>query len=182
MDRVAEDDIGAFSCLVNRYESSVFNYCRRLLGNASDAEEVFQETFVRVYEHRDRYREGARVRPWIYQIATNLCRDRLRFWRRRRKWLAEPLRADLSDNPIEHVANGKAGPDQYARESELLERLEQALGELPIKQRTVFLMARYEGLTYDEIGAALAIPVGTVKSRMNHAVHFLMNELREFLP
>ena len=82
MRRAAHGDEDAFALLVRRYESPLYGYLRRMLGNGADAEDAFQETFLRVHQHRSRYRQGAPFRPWLYQIATNLCRDRLRSRRR----------------------------------------------------------------------------------------------------
>lgn len=174
-------DAAAFAALVQRYEAPLFRYVRRMLGNAADAEDVFQETFLRVHQHLDRYRADAPFRPWLYSIATNLCRDRLRS-RRRHPMVA--LESPLSGNPdgprwSERLASGAPSPDSAACADETAERLQAALSKLPVKQRAVFLMARYEGLLYEEIAKSLRIPVGTVKSRMNKAVKFLMTELRD---
>ena len=75
-------DTAAFALLVKRYEQPLFRYLRRMLGNTPDAEDMFQETFLRVHQHLGRYRDNAPFRPWLYRIATNLCRDRLRYRRR----------------------------------------------------------------------------------------------------
>jgi RNA polymerase sigma-70 factor (ECF subfamily) len=77
------------------------------------------------------------------------------------------------------VAAPGAGPDERARAAELSARLEEAVAQLPVKQRAVFLMARYDGLSYDEISRVLGIPVGTVKSRMNTAVKGLLAAVEE---
>lgn len=182
MAAICQDDPRAFEIIVRRYESPLFSYACRLLDNREEARDVFQETFLRVYRHRARYRRGALVRPWIYRIATNLCRDRLRARRRRptisldasisRGADAKPLRDTLSDS--------RPGPAAEARAVELEARLRAALQKLPIKQRSVFVMARYQDMPYNEIARALFVPVGTVKSRMNKAVRFLMDELKDF--
>ena len=181
MAAICDDSGEAFEALVRRYESPLYNYAFRVLDNREDARDVFQETFLRVYQHRARYRRGAPVRPWIYRIATNLCRDKLRARRRRptisldasisREADAKPLRDTLSDN--------RPGPAAEARAVELEIRLRAALQKLPIKQRSVFVMARYQDMPYTEIARALFVPVGTVKSRMNKAVSFLMDELKD---
>lgn len=172
----------AFAQLVRRYEVPLFQYLYRLSGNAADAEDLFQETFLRVYKHRARFRRGSPFRPWVYQIATNACRDRLR-WRKRKAEVsldaplhpAEPGGVTLGDA----LPSGGADPEAQARAAETAARLQQAVAGLSLKHRAVFLMARYEGLSYAEISGALRIPVGTVKSRMNKAVQHLMAELEE---
>lgn len=184
MSSVCDEAPGAFECLVRRYESPLFNYACRILDNREDARDVFQETFLRVYRHRARYRRGAPVRPWIYRIATNLCRDRLRARRRRPAMsLDAPVSSNTDSKPLrETLADSHSNPAADARARETEERLRTAIQKLPIKQRSVFLMARYQDMPYNEIARALFVPVGTVKSRMNKAVRFLMDELKDFAP
>ncbi len=172
----------AFEALIRRYEKPLYNYIRRMVSNVPDAEDLFQETFLRVYKHLDRFRTDAVFRPWLYRIATNACRDHLR--RRRRRptvSLDAPGRAD-GIPLVDRTASPKAGPSQLAGESELAERLGAAVDALSVKHRAVFLMARYDGMPYDEIARVLRIPVGTVKSRMNKAVRVLLTELEEVAP
>ncbi len=179
--RARSGDAGAFAALVRRYERPLYAYAKRMLHSADEAEDVFQETFLRVHLNLDRFRDGAPFRPWVYQIATNLCRDRLRWWRRRPVVSLDAPRAASDDGGTmaETVASTDAGPDQRAREAELSARLEKAVADLPVKQRSVFLMARYDGLPYEEIASALGIPLGTVKSRMNSAVQRLLAAVEE---
>jgi len=184
MQRAALGEEDAFASLVRRYESPLYGYLRRMLGNGTDAEDAFQDAFLRVYQHRARYRPGAPFRPWLYQIATNLCRDRLR---RRRRHLQVSLDAPAGtdgEGPalLDQAADGRADPAQAARKAEATARLHAALAELPEKQKSVFLMARYENMPYEDIARSLQVPVGTVKSRMNKAVHFLMQAVRDIWP
>jgi len=172
----------AFETLVRRYEKPLYNYIRRMISNAPDAEDLFQETFLRVYKHLEKFRTDAVFRPWLYQIATNACRDHLR---RRRRWPTVSLDAPGQTDGValvDRTASPTANPSQLAGESELAERLGAAVDRLPVKHRAVFLMARYDGMPYDEIARALRIPVGTVKSRMNKAVRVLLTELEEVAP
>jgi len=183
MLRIQIEDTSAFGVLMKRYEPALFNFLRRMTGNTADAEELFQETFLRVYQHRARFDATLPFKPWLYRIATNCCNDRLRYRMRRPSFSLDAPVDDDSAVPLgARVANGHAGPAEHAREHELQERLAGAVKALPVKQRSVFLMARYDGMSYEAIGQALEIPVGTVKSRMNTAVTFLMEQLNEFLP
>ena len=181
VDRARSGDADAFAALVRRYERHLYTYARRMLRSADEAEDMFQETFLRVHLHLDRFREGAPFRPWLYQIATNLCRDRLRWWRRHpHVSLDAPRSHDLNAPTLaDALATPGAGPGQRALEAEAAERLEKAVARLPVKQRAVFLMSRYDGLSYDEISKVLSIPVGTVKSRMNTAVNSLLAAIQE---
>lgn len=183
MAAAQQDDFEAFGKLVRRYELPLFNYLRRMTGNSAEAEDVFQETMLRLYRSRDRYDPASRLRPWLYRIATNCCHDRMRYLRRRLGVsLDSPSGSNESGQTIgDRIPDGHAGPDAQVREAEVRARLEAALTRLSTKHRTVFLMARYDGMAYDEIGESLGIPVGTVKSRMNTAVRILMQELSEFI-
>ena len=177
MAQVNAGDQHAFTALIHRYEAPLFNYARKMLGNASDAEEIFQESFLRVYLHRARFRPGAPFRPWLYRIATNLCKDRLRYRKRRPEIpvssLARPGE-ETGYDPLGNEAGTAIQPDEAAMARELAVRMEKALAALSVKHRAVFLMAHQEGLSYAEIATALRIPTGTVKSRMNKAVRQLM--------
>jgi RNA polymerase sigma-70 factor (ECF subfamily) len=177
-------DARAFGDLVRRYEKPLYNYLARMLHNGTEAEDVFQETFLKVHQNLDTFREGAPFRPWLYRIATNCCRDRQRYWKRRPQVALEtPLGSEEKSGTLgDMLADDGPSPADQARERETADRLAAAVAQLPVKHRAVFLMARYDGLPYDEIGAALKIPVGTVKSRMNKAVKLLMEALDETEP
>lgn len=180
MARVKAGDQEAFAALVRRYEQPLFNYACKMLGNRADAEDVFQETFLRIHLHGNRFWSNAPFRPWLYRIATNLCKDRLRYRKRRPETPVSSLRKDDGgSDPVEQWESNAARPDEIALARETAERMEAALAALSVKHRAVFLMAHQEGLSYAEIGRALRIPVGTVKSRMNKAVALLLAALEE---
>lgn len=174
-------DKPAFERLVYRYEKPLYNYARRMLGNGADAEDALQETFLRLHQHKQRFRDGAVLRPWLYRIATNVCNDRLRYRKRHPQVSLDAPVFDDANAPTlgSGLAAQQPRPDEIAGECELAARLEAALETLDVKHRSVFLMARYEGLAYEEIAKSLRIPVGTVKSRMNKAVKFLMRAIGE---
>lgn len=176
MGAVADGSVRALEALIRRYERRLFNYLARMAGNHADADDLFQETFLRVYKHRKRYDRTARFKPWLYQIATNLCKDHHKYMRHRRHI---PLDGDTTDGaPIaERIADPAANPSTQAELRDVREALESAVAALPEHQRAVFLMSRYEGLRYEEIADALGIPVGTVKSRMSKAVSAVMKEV-----
>lgn len=164
----------AFTALVTRYERRLYAYLSRMLGDPADAEDAFQETFVRVFRSISRFRTGSAFRPWLYCIATNVCKDALR---RRARFRS----VNVTDNKkvVELQSANAAGPGSQAQAAEVRERLEAAVARLPEKQRAVFLMARYQDMPYREIARALRIPPGTVKSRMNAAVNSLLLALEE---
>jgi RNA polymerase sigma-70 factor (ECF subfamily) len=180
MIQVKAGDQDALAVLVRRYEHPLFNYACKMIGNRADAEDVFQETFLRVHLHANRFWGNAPFRPWLYRIATNLCKDRLRYRKRRPEVPVASLRQDESwPDPVAEWASTTTRPDEAAMARERAARMEVALAALSIKHRAVFLMAHQEGLSYAEIARALRIPVGTVKSRMNKAVGQLLAAMEE---
>ena len=178
---VLQGESSAFEVLVKRYEMPLFNYIRRMVGGASDAEDLFQETFLRVYTHLDGFRVTERFRPWVYKIATNICKDHLKYRRRHPQVSLDAAigSEDGSETAFDRIEAPIANPSELASATETAELLEAAIEKLSPKHRPVFLMARYEGMPYEEIARTLGIPVGTVKSRMNKAVQFLLSELQE---
>ena len=116
MARVQAGDEQALALLVHRYEHALFNYARKMLGRAEDAEEIFQETFVRVYQHRARYRPERPFRPWLYRITTNLCRDRLRYRKRRPEVNESALQPEdeQRDDFTARQPDETMGPDEQA--------------------------------------------------------------------
>lgn len=181
MAEVKAGDHRAFAQLVKRYEFALFNYLKRMTGRAADAEDLFQETFFRVHRSAHRFRDSGVFRPWVYRIATNLCMDHLRKGHRRLERVdAERKRMDTGDaeGPFDGPS-AAPNPRDMAIAHETAQALETAVAELSAKHRAVFLMARYDGLSYEEIARTLRIPVGTVKSRMNKAVKTLLESLGE---
>jgi len=176
MASVADGSSNALESLVHRYEQRLFNYLARMSGNRSDADDLFQETFLRVYKHRKRYDRTARFRPWLYQIATNVCKDHLKYMRHRRHASLD-THADDGSAWSDRIADPAPGPAAHAALGDVRDALDRAVANLPDHQRSVFLMSRYEGLQYKEIADSLEIPVGTVKSRMNKAVNAVMQDV-----
>ncbi len=175
MARSRDGDNDAFALLVRRYESPLYGYLYRMLQNSADAEEVFQETFLRVFRNLHRFRVDGRFKPWVYRIAANLARDRLRARKRR----GETSLDNGSGCDGSLTTSDAARPDEAARTAETAQRIETALARLPAKQRSVFLLARFEGMAYGDIARLLRIPTGTVKSRMNKAAQFLLRCLEQ---
>jgi RNA polymerase sigma-70 factor (ECF subfamily) len=167
MARIQAGELSLLGLLARRYERGLFSLAMRLLGRREAAEDAFQDTFLKLFQQRARYRPGARFRPWLYQICLNLCRDQLRRQQRR------PT-ADLEDE----VADGGPSVEEAAEKARLSRLVAQAVGAMPERQREVFVLAFYQQLPYPEVAAILNLPVGTVKSRMYHASRWLAERLQ----
>jgi RNA polymerase sigma-70 factor, ECF subfamily len=164
----------AFGVLVRRYERELFGYLRRYLGDATLAEDVFQNTFLQLYVKVGQYEPGRPVRPWLYTIATNQAIDALRRSSRHQALSLDQGREELADGDIhslmETLESRGPGPLDAAHSQESRERIRASVDRLPDFLRQVLVLAYYQGLKYREIADILGIPVGTVKSRLHAAL------------
>jgi RNA polymerase sigma-70 factor (ECF subfamily) len=159
----------AFDELVRRYKDRVYNVIYRFLGNHEDAQDVAQETFLRAYLGIRQFEGRAKVYTWLYSIAGNLARNRLRDYGRRGRDRAVPLEDARDGATPRQWASPNATPEEAARARELERGLQDALDGLPEHYRLIFVLRTFERLSYDEIADAAGCPKGTVKSRLNHA-------------
>ena len=169
MLRVRDGDEGAFEELVRRHTRTVLNLIYRYVGDASLADDVAQEVFVKVYRFRDRYEPKARFSTWLYRITVNHCLNEIRS-RRNRPTASAPAE-ELLEQP-EGVS-----PDERMRRMELREAVRAALDALPSNQRMAVLLARYEELSYTEIAATLGLSLEAVKSLLFRAKENLQQSL-----
>jgi RNA polymerase sigma-70 factor (ECF subfamily) len=166
VDSCRAGDPVAFASLVRLHEGMVFSLSARLLGDAEEARDVAQEVFLQVYRQLGRFEGRSSLKTWIYRIAVNQCHNRRRFWHRRRRDREEGLEAV----PAEAAgAGGGSSPYEEARLGERARRVQAALLQLSFEHRLVLVLREVEGLTCEEVAAALGVPEGTVKSRLSRA-------------
>jgi RNA polymerase sigma-70 factor (ECF subfamily) len=174
LTRFCKGQTEAFGCLVRRYERELYGYLRRYLGDASLAEDVFQNTFLQVYVKSGQYEPGRPVRPWLYTIATNQAIDALRRNGRHQALSLDQYREEAADGDlhslVETLESQGPGPIDSAQGKERREQIRASVDRLPDFLRQVLLLAYYQGLKYREIADILGIPVGTVKSRLHAAL------------
>ncbi len=174
LTRFRKGQTEAFGILVRRYERELYGYLRRYLGDASLAEDVFQNTFLQVYVKSGQYEPGRPVRPWLYTIATNQAIDAMRRNGRHQalsldqKW--DDSGAGELQSLIDTLESRGPGPSDTAESSERREWVRASVDRLPDFLRQVLVLAYYQGLKYREIADILDIPVGTVKSRLHAAL------------
>ncbi|MBI4559800.1 MAG: sigma-70 family RNA polymerase sigma factor [Candidatus Hydrogenedentes bacterium] len=174
-------DRTAFDELVRRYKDRIYCVVYRFLGNREDALDVSQEVFVRAYRGIKEYRGAAKVYTWLYSIAANLARNRLRDSSRKGRDQSTSLEALEESAPQvlrEVVVNG-GNPRESAMEAETKALLQKCLCELPDHCRMAFVLRTFEDLSYEEIANAMGCPVGTVKSRLNQARKMLFERMKE---
>jgi len=169
--RTAHGDEEAFRLLVERWQGPVYRFLARMLASPEEARDAAQETFVRVFRHAPRYRAGGQFRAWLFRIAGNLARSALR----RRKLLGwVPFDLARHDRP----AVGEDALEQLARD-ERRRAVRRALARLPQRQRQAVLLRRYEGMTQQEIAAALQTTEAAVESLLQRARRQLARALRD---
>ena len=151
----------AFEVLVSRWEDKIRGAAWRVLGSEEEAREVAHEAFVKAYGALAGFKSEARFSSWLYQIALNLCRDRLR----RRRTRATVSLEELEANGPVLIARGPGAQEQLIRD-DLANAVRRAIERLPAEQREVVILKEYQGLTFLEIAQALDVPVSTVKTRL----------------
>jgi RNA polymerase sigma-70 factor (ECF subfamily) len=172
-----EGDTAAFDQLVERYKIKLYNFICRMIGDPDQAEDLLQETFIRVYRNRQEHERIKKFSTWTYTIAANLARDELR---RRKRWSFVPLEETVQQKSATPLTTTRDPQDDLAR-AEIRRHILVAMESLNAKYRTAFILRDIEGLSYEEIGEVLSIPLGTAKSRVNRARTELQKRLRPYL-
>ena len=171
MARVRTGDETAMGVLIGRWELPVKRVIARIVFNAGEAEELAQETMVRVWQKREQFRAGAAVRPWIFTIAVNVARNRLRWWRRRPTIALEEW-SETEDGEREGRREGetrRTGDGGGLERAERAAAVQAAVAALPGELREALVLFEYEGLRQAEIAAMLGCSVKAVESRVARA-------------
>ncbi len=167
---VAAGEKAAFDALVGRHKVRLYNYLLRLLRDPTEAEEVAQETFVRAYVHAAKYRTVARFSTWLYTIATNLVRNRIRRARSRPRLFSISWgRGEDEDDERGDIdlPDDQELPDRRLEKEELQHLVEHGIARIPAKYREAFVLREINHCTYEEISAITGLKLGTVRSRIN---------------
>lgn len=178
IERFQKGEIHAFEEIVARYKDQLLNFVFRFLGNQEQAEDILQETFMRVYRNRHAYRRVAKFSTWIYTIAGNLARTELRKRKRRRLFSISDMGVEDKDY---EVSDEGYNPESYVDTLLHDEVIQEEINKLSPKFREVIILRDIQELSYDEISKILRIPIGTVKSRVNRARLRLQASLRKYL-
>jgi RNA polymerase sigma-70 factor (ECF subfamily) len=182
VERCRGNDDAAFSEVVTRYKTKIYNYIYRMTGSSEDAEDLTQEVFIRMYTSIDSFRGQSSLNTWLFRIAGNLCIDRFRRTKNR-------ISAYSLDEPIgkgeqaqtQEVADSTYEPHRLLENVEMAEQIHLALAKLPEKLRATLLLHDIEGMPYEEIAQVVGCPLGTVKSRLFNARMQLRQQLAGYL-
>lgn len=168
---------------INLYKNNVFRTCMGFVHNHDDAEDLTQEVFIKALQSISRFRENARLSTWLYRIAVNKS---LNFIRDQKKKSLFQRIGDLFSGAADNATyagseiNEQPLPDNHLTQNEQKRALQQALNQLPEKQRTAFILHKYEELSYTEIAASMQTTVASVESLMHRAKKNLQESLRNF--
>lgn len=169
VERCLRGDALAFSRLVALHEGMVVNLALRLLGDREDARDLAQDVFLQVYRTLGGFRGRSSLKTWIYRITVNQCRNRQRWWRRRRRDRAMPLEALKPAEEARLPAAIDDAPFERVARRETAARVQAALLRLSFDHRSILVLREVEGLSCEEIAGALGLAEGTVKSRLARA-------------
>ncbi len=174
-----DGDPSSFNMLVWRWEKPLYNFIYKYVGNATLAEDLVQDTFIRVLKSIKRYTHQGSFSTWLYRIAVNLCKDHLKRKRLPMVSLHDYYTTGSGEKIYvqDRVADEKARTDDSLKAEEREELVRRLLAGLPEEQRIVILLKEYQELTFREIAEVLEVPEGTVKSRLYHALKAMKENL-----
>jgi RNA polymerase sigma-70 factor (ECF subfamily) len=191
MERYRAGDEDAFTLLVRRYQQPLINFIARFINDRDSAEDLAQETFIRIFKAAQRYEPGqAHFKTWMYHIAKNLCKNEIRNRDRRNRYKVDSVVSSGTDSSgdmeeIDLIANAPANldfqPEVALERKELSNAIQKAIAELPEQYRLPLVLRDLQGLSYDEISEVLKLRSGTTKSRINRARLMLKDKLTPFI-
>jgi len=171
MELIQAGDDKAFGTLVKRFQDRLLNFVGRIVTDRETAEELVQETFLRIFNRKNSYTPRYAVSTWIYTIALNLARSELRK-RKLRRFLSLDFIKEEADVELPDKVNLKA--------MSLAPIIQQAIEKLPDDYKTAFILCDIQRLPYQQIAEVMRVPVGTVKSRINRARSMLRDKLKPY--
>ena len=175
--RFQDGDEQAYVELVNRYRNRLMTFVYRFVNDMEKAEDIVQDTLMKLYTHRHYYRNIAKFSTWIYTIAGNFAKTKLR--RKKRHKVTNLSQMGFDDReyqlPSVEPETGETAQGHFAEK-----KIQMAIQELPLHFRTVVILRDIQELSYEEISKIVDVPLGTVKSRINRARLQLQQSLKEF--
>lgn len=173
-----QGDLVAFDVVVARYKEQLINYVYTFVGDKSDAEDIVQDTFVKIYRFKQSYKNIAKFSTWIYTVAGNLAKSELR--KRKRQQLYPISSLGNGDKEFEAVET-RINSDEMTDSSVKKDLIKRAIQTLPEHYQEVIRMREIDNMSYEEIADLTRLPIGTVRSRISRARIRLQNKLKYLL-
>jgi RNA polymerase sigma-70 factor (ECF subfamily) len=178
MERLASGHDAALNDLMERHGAAVFHFLCRMLGNEEDANDLAQETFVRVFKSRESFRPGAKFTTWLYTIAANLARNHFR-WRSRHPNI--PLENEDEENAPDYLPSGGLNPTEASLTAERSAAVRSAISQLPEDMREAIVLCELEERPVAEAATILKTTPKAVESRLYRARQILRKKLEQWL-
>jgi RNA polymerase sigma-70 factor (ECF subfamily) len=179
-DAYERGEARAFAVLVERYQRPLFNFILRSVTTRDVAEDLLQETWVRVIQRSADFKRDSKFTTWLYTIARNLCIDHSRKMRHRKHASLDATPPDGGAALVERTDGGAPDPERSADSSDVQARVARAVEAMPEEQREVFLMRQVQCMAFAEIAVVVGVPENTAKSRMRYALERLQHELAAY--
>ncbi len=173
MIRVRDDDMEAYTLLVERYQQRVVNTVFRYTGDGAGAEDLAQEVFIKIFKARKSWEPVAKFSTWLFRIVTNICLNEIRNRKHRPN-------VSLDDNPLLDPGQEDPAAIETSRK-ELVHAVRKALDSLPENQRMAVVLNKWEDQSYEQIGEAMNLSVPAVKSLLFRARQAMKDQLEKFL-
>ena len=174
--RFQEGDEQAYTELVNRYRGKLMTFVYRFVNDMEQAEDIIQDTMLKLYTHKNYYRNIAKFSTWIYTIAGNLAKTELRKRKHHKVTNISQMGPEDRDYELPSVA---PETDEVVQSEYIEKKIQAAIQNLPLHFRTVTILRDIQELSYEEISKIVEVPLGTVKSRINRARLQLQKELKD---
>lgn len=178
MLRVGKLDEEAFEELITRHQNAVIGTVNKMLGNSSDAEDIAQQVFIRIWKSAPRYKPKAKFTTFLFTITRNLVFNESRRRSRKKEYSIDEREDDFH---LQTPDPQTASPAEGVLHNELQKTVDEAINSLPEKQRMAVILRRYENMAYDEIGRILELSTPAVKSQLFRARNTLRESLQQYL-
>jgi RNA polymerase sigma-70 factor, ECF subfamily len=169
VERLLRRDEAAFNELVRAHQAQVYRLLLRMLADPAEAEDVAQEVFVSVFKSIDSFRGDSALSTWLYRIAANHAKNRIKYLARRARATDQPLDESNEARLAPGLTARPDGPDQWFESKEASTHMEEAFASLEPEQRLLLNLRDLENMSYEEIRQVSGLPIGTVKSKLHRA-------------
>ena len=185
VDRCRQGDRDSFARLMRLHEKQIYNFTYRMLGSEEEAEDLTQDIFIAAFLGIRRFRGEAKFSTWLYRIALNQTRNRIKYLSRRNFFAKQSSRAKSREvapweNP-DFLADGAPSPEQWTMTKNLAAQVQECLDQMPPEARQILVLRDVQGFSYEELSEMLSLNLGTVKSRLHRAratlQHFLADKV-----